>query len=361
MLISPDPCSWGECVIPQQASIFVVEDHPGVCEAIVISLEDLGFLVSGFSATGEDAIDQIARLKPDLILMDINLAGEMDGIEAACRIRDDFFIPVVFLTGNDDDALNPRITASGSYGYLVKPYDEQELQLTIEIAIYKHQMDLCISRSEQFYRTLAEALDDGIILIDQNGEIRYMNTVARKLIQLISPGEHPPQTDYPLHEINPGVFREEVLQIMGGIFTSGKPIQKVTAIPSPDQDFWLELHMLPVSHNGEVSRGILLIIRDVTLQMEFEMEVRKAGLSRIEENMEKFQILNDQIRNPLQVLTGLVDLEESPQKSRFMEQIETIDQVIHDFDEAWVRSEKVRRFLLTHYGHGVFFKNKEFN
>jgi sensor histidine kinase regulating citrate/malate metabolism len=88
--------------------------------------------------------------------------------------------------------------------------------------------------------------------------------------------------------------------------------------------------------------------------MEYELEVQKAGLSRIEENMEKFQILNDQIRNPLQVLLGLVDLDESPFKSRYMDQIYEVDQVIRDFDEAWIRSEKVRRFLLSHYGHGMF-------
>lgn len=348
------PLSDDEYDSQEKTRIYVVEDHPGVSEAIVVTLLDLGYLVAGCSATAEDALKNIPLCSPDLILMDINLAGEMDGVEAATCISRELFIPVIFLTGNVDDSLNSRIASSGSYGYLVKPYNERELNLTIEIALNKHSMEVQVRQSEQFYRTLAEVFEEGIILIDHMREIRYVNAEARRILDLVVDDGAGDLVGQPLHQIPPGLFRQHVLQIIGSVSASGKQMNKVVPIATLKKENWFELHALPVSDNTPLSHGILLIIRDVTLQVELEMEVRRAGLSRIEDNMEKFQILNDQIRNPLQVLTGLVDLDESPFKSRYIEQIKTIDQVVRDFDEAWIRSEKVRKFLLTHFGHGIF-------
>jgi len=341
----------------REASIYIVEDNSAVCDVITLALQQLGFHVPGCSASGEDAIEKIGSTMPDLVLMDIGLAGEMDGIEAAKKIRDEFAIPVVFLTSNDDETLNQRITRSGSYGYLTKPYNGRELKLTIDIAIRTHQLDQRLRRSEEFYRTLADAFDDGIILFSPDVEIRYLNPGACLLIQTLDPGGSPPLPGTPLLQFTPAIFRDEILRSMDTLLSTGKVIRRVVPIPSREHDTWLDLRLLPVYDNGMAPFGTLLICRDVTLQVEFENELKKVGLARIEENMEQFQILNDQIRNPLQVLAGLVDLEESPLKQRYLEQIKAIDKVIQDFDAAWVQSEKVRRFLLTHYGHGIY-KNR---
>lgn len=348
-----------KCVTYEQSRIFIVEDNPGVCEAISVSLQDLGYKISGWCSTAEQALEVIPGLSPDLVIMDINLAGEMDGVEAATHINEELFIPVVFLTGNDDDALTPRIAASGSYGYLVKPYNQRELKLTIEIALSKHQMEAQLRQSEEFYHTLAEVCKDGIILIDNSQDIRYLNAEVRRIVRMISEDDPGEPVDSHEYQICPGIFHEQIMQIIGTVSASGKPANKISAFSSSDHEYWLEFHAFPVLNKIGYSRAIMVIVRDVTLQVEFDMEVRKAGLSRIEENMEKFQILNDQIRNPLQVLTGLVDIEGSPLKSRYLEQIHIINQVIRDFDESWVRSEKVRKFLLTHYGHGLFLKSKD--
>ncbi|WP_319579052.1 response regulator [uncultured Methanospirillum sp.] len=356
-LIASGRLSGGEHTGSRQASIYIVEDNPAVCDVITLTLQDLGFHVPGCSASGEDAIEKIGCIMPDLVLMDISLAGEMDGIEAATRVRDEFSIPVVFLTSNDDETLNQRITRSGSYGYLTKPYNGRELKLTIDIAIRTHQLDQRLRRSEEFYRTLADAFDDGIMLFSPDAEIRYLNPGACLLLQTLDPGGSPPLPGTSLLRFNPAIFRDEILRSMDMLLSTGKTVRRVVLIPPRDHDTWLDLHLLPISENGSSPSGMLLIYRDVTLRVEFENEVKKTGLARIEENMEVFQILNDQIRNPLQVIAGLVDLEESPFRPRYVEQIKAIDQVIQDFDTAWVQSEKVRRFLLTHYGHGIY-KNK---
>lgn len=350
----PGSLSHGACDESGPPCIFIVEDNPGVSEAVRDTLLEMDFLVSGFQQSAEDAIPDIARLHPDLVLMDIGLAGEMDGIEAAGHILNEFHIPVVFLTGSDDFSQINRITESGSYGFLAKPYNDVELRLTITIAIYKHRMDARLRQSEQFYRTLAEAIDDGIILIDQNGKTQYMNGVARNMINSVSGLDPDSLIGCSLYQNYPGFLQEEILKMIGPQIPATWPECRISVFQTPKKDHWLELHIMPVSDNATITRGFLLIIRDVSLRMEYHLEVQEAGLSRIEENMEKFQILNDQIRNPLQVLVGLVNLDESSFKSRYLEQIYAIDQVICDFDEAWTRSEKVRRFLLSHYGHGIF-------
>jgi PAS domain S-box-containing protein len=341
---------------PGDTRIFIVEDNPGVCEAIVVSLLDIGYLVAGYSSSAEEALSDIPLLSPDLIIMDINLAGEMDGVEAATRIHKELFIPVVFLTGNADEALTPRIAASGSYGYLVKPYNERELNLTIEIALYKHRMEVQIRQSIQFYHALAEAFEHGIVLIDHMREIRYINRDASRILRLIMGEGVMDLIGQPVHLLPPGAFRDHVLQIIGSVSASGKQMNKVIPFTLDENEYWFDLHAIPASDNTALRHGIILVIHDVTVQVELEMETRKAGLNRIEENMEKFQVLNDQIRNPLQVLTGLIDMDDSPYKGRYFEQIKIIDQVIRDFDEAWIRSEKVRKFLLTHFGHGIFLR-----
>ena len=350
----PGPLSHGACDIRGPPCIFVVEDNPGVSEAVRDSLREMGFLISGWQQSAEEALPEIGRLHPDLVLMDISLAGEMDGIAAAEYILNTYSIPVVFLTGSDDEDQIIRITESGSYGFLAKPYNDIELRLTIHIAIYKHRIDACIRQSEQFYRTLAEAIDDGIILIDKKGETRYMNGAARNLITTLSGLDPDSLIGCPLSQNYPGFLQEEILLMMDLLNSDPGHGRKVSTFQAPGLGIWIELSILPVSDHTALTNGHLIILRDVSLRMEYELEVQKAGLSRIEENMEKFQILNDQIRNPLQVLLGLVDLDDSPFKSRYMDQIYEVDQVIRDFDEAWFRSEKVRRFLLSHYGHGMF-------
>lgn len=340
---------------PERPQIFVVEDNPGVCEAIQLTLTDLGYLVAGCCDSAEEALKKIPVCSVDLVLMDINLSGDMDGVEAATRISRDLFLPVVFLTGNTDDSLNSAITSSGSYGYLVKPFNERELNLTIGLALSNHSKEVQVRQSERFYRTLAEVFEEGLILIDHLRLIRYVNAEARRILRLVSGTADEDPTGNPLYLISSGVFREHIIRFIDDVSSSGEQMTRVVQVHDLHER-WFELHAIPVSDNMALAHGILLIIRDVTIQVDLELETRKAGLSRIEENMEKFQILNDQIRNPLQVLTGLVDIDDSPLKVRYLEQIRSIDKVIRDFDEAWIRSEKVRRFLLTHYGHGIFLR-----
>ncbi len=123
-----------------KARILVVEDVRFVARDIQDFLEDLGYTVPGLAATGEEAILAAAELSPDLILMDIGLKGEMDGIEAAARIRGRLNIPIIYLTGQGDEATMERAKRTDPFAYLRKPLSEKELPVAIEIALAKHHL-----------------------------------------------------------------------------------------------------------------------------------------------------------------------------------------------------------------------------
>jgi signal transduction histidine kinase len=132
----------------------VVEDNATVAEDCRESLEELGYSVTSISATGEASIANAERERPDAILMDIKLRGEMDGIEAAAQIHDRFEIPVVFLSAFSDRDLLRRARQTGSFGYLVKPFRQHELVATLEMAIYK-------AKAEKERRRLEARLQEG--------------------------------------------------------------------------------------------------------------------------------------------------------------------------------------------------------
>ncbi len=121
------------------AKILVVEDENIVALEIKKRLQKLGYIVPGVASTGEDAISKVEGILPDLVLMDIMLKGEIDGIHAAGEIRKRFNIPVIYLTAYSDEETLQRAKFTEPYGYILKPFEEDDLRTTIEIALYRHQ------------------------------------------------------------------------------------------------------------------------------------------------------------------------------------------------------------------------------
>ena len=137
-------------------NILVVEDESIVAKDIQNSLKNLGYSVTTVVPSGEKAIKEIEEKKPDLVLMDIMLKGEMNGIEAANIIRERFDIPVVFLTAYADDSTLSKAKIAEPYGYIIKPFKEKELQTTIEVALYKQDKDAKVKKERDFYYSIIE-------------------------------------------------------------------------------------------------------------------------------------------------------------------------------------------------------------
>ena len=125
----------------KEAKILVVEDEALVALHLEQRLQMLGHSVVGTAFSGTDALEQTAAHLPDLVLMDINLGRGISGIEAAQQINRYFDIPVVFVTAHSNDAILQKANAAGPYGYVLKPFEDSALRVTIEIALSKHQLD----------------------------------------------------------------------------------------------------------------------------------------------------------------------------------------------------------------------------
>ena len=127
---------------PKQYKIQIVEDEEEVVEVLEELVKSIGHLVVTSSSTGKDALYYAEEMHPDLVLMDINLIGEMNGIETAKQLKTLHNIPVVFVTGFYDNDTIERAKQAKPMGYLIKPVDVQELKITIEFAIFKHRLQL---------------------------------------------------------------------------------------------------------------------------------------------------------------------------------------------------------------------------
>jgi len=325
----------------KKAAIFIVEDEAIVAEDIRQMINTLGYSVTGIARSGEVAIDKVRETRPDLILMDIHLAGPMDGIEAARQIHSLFGIPVIYMTAHADDELLERAKVTEPYGYILKPYNERELHSVIEMAHYKHGMEQRLQERERTIRALANAIPDAMMLLDRQKQVIAINeTMAQRF------GRNADQvTGFPLAEFNKDGSLDTVLRHLDAVIEYGRKVQ----FEQQDRGRWYEIALYPILDTDRSLARIVIQYHDITDHKEFEAQLSKEGISRIEHNMEQFQILNDQIRNPLQAIMGYIDLDCARFRPKIGEQIKKIDNIIARLDHGWVESEKVRSFLLRHY------------
>ena len=161
--------------------ILIVEDEYIVALDIQNSLERNGFSVAGRADRGERAVQKAGELRPDLILMDIGLRGEIDGIEAATQIRTRFDLPVIFLTAFGNPTVIERARLAEPFAYILKPFEERELISNIQMALYKHRMEKRLRESENKFRNVIEHSSDGIVLVDAQGKLIEWNRAAEQI------------------------------------------------------------------------------------------------------------------------------------------------------------------------------------
>jgi len=161
--------------------ILIVEDEGIVVADLQTMVKRLGYTVVGTAATGEDAVKQAELLRPDLILMDIHLDGEMDGIHAAEQIMVHNDIPVTYLTAFADETTVERAKTTLPFGYILKPFEERDLRTAIELALYKHRMQKMLGQIEGWYASALQSLGDGVIATNHTSQVTFMNAVSESL------------------------------------------------------------------------------------------------------------------------------------------------------------------------------------
>jgi PAS domain S-box-containing protein/putative nucleotidyltransferase with HDIG domain len=164
-----------------QIRILVVEDESLVGQDINNMLRGLGYDVVDVVSRGDEAVRIAESASPDLVLMDIVLKGEIDGIQAAERIWEECGVPIIYLTAYADEATLARAKMTEPFGYILKPFDERELQTAIEMAFYKARIYSRLREREDWLSTILRSIGDGVIATDLAGRIEFLNPPAERL------------------------------------------------------------------------------------------------------------------------------------------------------------------------------------
>jgi two-component system, NtrC family, response regulator AtoC len=160
------------------ARILIVEDERVTAEDLTDILTDMGYRVTAAVSSGADAIAQAEANPPDLALMDIHIQGEMDGTAAALVLRQRFNIPVIYLTAHADGETVARAKDAGPLGYITKPFQEAALQASVEIALDRHREELKSRAKEELLTSTLQAISEGVISMDRQGNITLFNPAA---------------------------------------------------------------------------------------------------------------------------------------------------------------------------------------
>lgn len=165
-----------------KGSILVVEDEVIIAEDLADKVRRFGYEVGPVCVSGEQAIETAGRLRPDLVLMDIRLAGDLDGVEAANAIRHRFDLPVIYLTAHADAATLTRAKLTEPSGYILKPFDEQILSIQLELALYKHKTERELRAQREWLRLTLTSIADAVLATDAASRVTFVNPVAETLL-----------------------------------------------------------------------------------------------------------------------------------------------------------------------------------
>jgi len=251
--------------------ILVVEDEFIVAMDIQNRLERLGYEALDSVASGEEAVQRAGELLPDLVLMDIRLEGEMDGIEAADHIHSQFNIPVIFLTAFADEETLQRAKITAPYGYILKPFQERELHSAIEIALHNHQLENKLKKSEERFRDLIETAEEVIWEVDRELRITYSNPYIEKVIGYL-PSEliGKPMTSF-MHKDDRKKFKKLISEIIDQ--QNGWKDVLLRWRHKDGTYHWLDSSAVSIMNGSGKSKGFRGTDRDVTEKKRMEKEL----------------------------------------------------------------------------------------
>lgn len=164
--------------------ILIVEDNKSSASVLIFMLKSLKYSVTGVAESADEALLELEKQIPDLILMDIMITGNKDGIELAAEINEKYDIPVIFITALSDDKTIQRAKQVNPYGYISKPFEMKDLKGTIEFVLTKKANEKSIKEQKLLYINTLNNLNDAIFTLDENDNIKFINNIAEKLFNI---------------------------------------------------------------------------------------------------------------------------------------------------------------------------------
>lgn len=253
--------------------VLIVEDEGILALNVQKLLIKLGYDADAIASSGEEAVEKAEAFRPDIVLMDIRLHGKMDGIEAAEKIRNILDIPIVYTTAYSDEETTERAKFTEPSAYLLKPYDAKDLQVAIEVGLYKHQMEKKRKEREKWVSTVLQSIGDAVLTTDRDGKVTYMNRQAELLLEW--------KTEEAIDQLITSlfsIFSEEKTPIS---LLISQPIYKLMPY-DPDHPFFLkrqngdpipiECQFNPLEDENGAWVGEVYVIRDMSMRQKIEEE-----------------------------------------------------------------------------------------
>ena len=295
------------------SNILVVEDERIVANDIKSSLQSLGYNVPALAASAKEAVSKVAEFHPDLVLMDINLKGDTDGVEAAAQIYQGWHTPVVYLTAHSDQRTLKRATAVGAFGYILKPFVDADLLTTIETALSRYKLEKKLRESERWWATTLKCVGDAVIATDAKGRIKFLNPVAEALTgwsQDEACGREVTEVFSIIQAHNRNAIKNPVLEVL----------QAGTVVYLEDDAVLVSKHSIevpiddsaaPITDDQGKAIGAVVVFRDITerqqalasrqaLERAQQLELQMAELQRLNQLKDNFlSTVSHELRTPM--------------------------------------------------------------
>ena len=278
--------------------ILVVEDEVIVARDIQQQLLELGYEPVGHATRGEQAIALAGELLPNLVLMDIQLAGDMDGIAAAQIIRTRLALPVVFITAFAADDILARAKLTEPFGYILKPFSERELATVLAMALYKHQVETRLREATLHTQAILDNMMDGVITINAQGVMESFNQAATRIfgyapdevigrnVAMLMPEPHRSHHDgYLQHYQHTGEAR-----------IVGRP-REVQGQRKDASLFPLSLAVTQISRAGKTT--FIGLIRDISRTRQDEEEIHRLAYYDALTGLPNRRLLMDRLRQAM--------------------------------------------------------------
>ncbi len=282
--------------------ILLVDDEVIIVTQLEERLTHMGYDIVGMASSGLEAVDMARTLAPDLILMDIVMPGELDGIGAAERIREELGIPLVFLTAYTDHDLIRRAKDLEPLGYILKPFQDGQITAAIEIALHNAAMARRLRESEDRYRGLVEIIPHGILETDRTFTIVFANTACHRMLGFPDGGlEGMRVSDLVPSKDEAEQFREKVQDLLD---REPRPVPwdlRCRARNGPVLETRMAWSYKRSDQGGVI--GFIAVVTDVTEQMRFERALRRAREEleqRVEQRTRELLEANRQLEREIQ-------------------------------------------------------------
>jgi PAS domain S-box-containing protein len=286
---------------PTVSRILIAEDEAIVAQDLAETLRAMGYMAASIVESGEEAITAAHDLQPDLVLMDIRLAGKVDGIEAAERIRRNRSVPIIYLTAHSDRETMRRAKLTEPFGYLVKPFKSADLRCAIEIAAHKHQVDARLREREQWLATTLRSIGDGVIATDPSLNVKFLNPVAESLTGWSTDEAVGRQIEDILRLVAEQDRAAIPCPVREALATQGMVSleDRALLVSKAGASIPVEDNAAPIlSDRGEVL-GSVMVFRDVTVRRRADEEIRRLNDDlehRVVERTAQLQLANNELQ-----------------------------------------------------------------